>query len=223
MQESVSGLSPDSVVEYNGVYVGSVAKIEINKKDPKTVELLLKIVSTAPITRGTTATLKAKGLTGITFVALQDKGIDNTPLLVDPGESYPIIKTVPSFFLQLDTALKQLSINFRKISDSVHDLLDPENLQAFRAVMINLKDLTNNIIANQPHFNDILRNAASASQQLTPAIQSFNLRTLPAANETMGNLNDMAGNLNEASEQIKANPAVLIRGKAQRKLGPGEK
>jgi phospholipid/cholesterol/gamma-HCH transport system substrate-binding protein len=45
MQESVSGLSPDSVVEYNGVNVGSVTTIQINKKNPQIVEVLLKIDS----------------------------------------------------------------------------------------------------------------------------------------------------------------------------------
>src|SRR5476651_2573438 len=57
MQESVSGLSPDSVVEYNGVNVGGVKSIELNRRNPQLVELLLKIKTNTPITRGTKAKL----------------------------------------------------------------------------------------------------------------------------------------------------------------------
>jgi phospholipid/cholesterol/gamma-HCH transport system substrate-binding protein len=223
MQESVSGLSPDSVVEYNGVNVGSVSSIEINKKNPQIVELLLKINSSTPITQGTTAMLKAKGLTGIGFIALSDKGTDKTPLAASPGEKYPIIKTVPSFFLQLDTALRQFSVNFRKLSDNVANLLDQENLNSLRSILLNLKDLTGNLSANRPQINAILNNASRATEQLSPAIQSFSLNTLPQANDTIGNLNSAATNLDAVSQEIKQNPAILIRGKAQRTLGPGER
>jgi phospholipid/cholesterol/gamma-HCH transport system substrate-binding protein len=222
MQESVSGLSPDSVVEYNGVNVGSVTTIQINKKNPQIVEVLLKIDSNTPITQGTTATLKSKGLTGIAFIALADKGTDKSPLVASPGEKYPIIKTTPSFFLQLDTALRQLSVNFRKLSDNVASLLDQENLNSLRTILINLKDLTTNLNANRPQINSILENASRASAQLSPAIQSFSLNTLPQANDTIGNLNSAANNLNAVSAEIKQNPAIIIRGRAQRALGPGE-
>jgi phospholipid/cholesterol/gamma-HCH transport system substrate-binding protein len=222
MQESVSGLSPDSVVEFNGVNVGSVSNIKLNKKNPQIVELLLKIDSNAPITRGTTAMLKAKGLTGIAYMALQDKGNDNGPLKAEPGQPYPIIKTVPSFFLQLDTALKQLSINFRKLSDSVRDLLDQENLRSLKLILLNLKELTGNFAANRPQIDSILHNASRATQQLSPAIQTFSLQTLPSANDAIGNLNSVANNLNAVSEEVKQNPSILIRGKAPRRLGPGE-
>jgi phospholipid/cholesterol/gamma-HCH transport system substrate-binding protein len=222
MQESVSGLSPDSSVEYNGVNVGSVTSIQINQKDPQIVELLIRISSNAPITEGTTATLKSKGLTGITFIALSDKGTDKQPLEVLPGEKYPIIKTTPSFFLQLDTALRQISVNFRKLSESIRDLLDAENMKTLKTIMRNLQDITSNIALNAPQINTILLNASHASKQLSPAIQTFSIQTLPKANDAISNMNDVTRNLNQVSQELKQNPAILIRGKAQRNLGPGE-
>src|SRR5579862_5073466 len=119
MQESVSGLSIDSAVEYNGVDVGSVKSIELNHKNPKLVELLLNIKSETPITRGTVATLQAKGITGLTYVALKDKSTDLRPLVAEKGQEYPVIKTSPSIFTRIDTALSELSIKFGKISDAI--------------------------------------------------------------------------------------------------------
>src|SRR5687768_2587669 len=68
MQESVSGLSVDSTVEYNGVDVGKVKSIELNHKNPQLVEVLLSIKSTTPITRGTSATLTSRGVTGVVYI-----------------------------------------------------------------------------------------------------------------------------------------------------------
>ena len=65
MKESVSGLSIDAPVEFNGVNVGNIKNIEISQKDPQVVIVLLNVKEHTPITVGTRATLNMKGLTGI--------------------------------------------------------------------------------------------------------------------------------------------------------------
>src|SRR5438094_282825 len=70
-QESVSGLSIDAPVEYNGVNVGSVRDISLDSANPHLVKLSLNISSSAPITNGTVATLTTKGITGVMFIALK--------------------------------------------------------------------------------------------------------------------------------------------------------
>src|ERR1700728_394360 len=73
MQESVTGLSIDSPVELNGVNVGTVSSITLNRKNPQLVELLLSIRNDTPLTKGTVATLNTRGFTGIAYLALKDK------------------------------------------------------------------------------------------------------------------------------------------------------
>src|SRR5829696_616571 len=53
MQESVSGLSIDAPVEFNGVEVGKVKIIKINKDNPQLVEVLYRIKQSTPVTQGT--------------------------------------------------------------------------------------------------------------------------------------------------------------------------
>jgi phospholipid/cholesterol/gamma-HCH transport system substrate-binding protein len=229
MTESVSGLSPDSAVEYNGVNVGKVKTIQLNKKNPQLVELLLSIKKSTPITQGTVATLNAKGLTGIAIIALQDKGANTAPLVALKGEEYPIIKTAPSFFLRLDKAITQLNNNLHGVSQSIKRLLDEENLHSLREILLNLKDLTGTFAGNKKNLNAIFYNTAVASQQFAPLMQSTNhamqemiSQTIPAANAAVGNLKSITANLAGVASEIKQNPAVLIRGKTPRKLGPGE-
>jgi phospholipid/cholesterol/gamma-HCH transport system substrate-binding protein len=214
MTESVSGVNIDSVVEYNGVNVGTVKSIELDPRNPQIVSLLLKVKSETPITKGTVATLNVKGFTGIAYVALRDKGVDPTPLVATQGQLYPVIKTAPSFFLRLDTTVTKLSNSLRQLSDAMRKLLDEQNLYAIHTTLVNLREFTHALAGNSQQINAILRNTATASQQFGPLMQS--------TNATVSNFSTLGRDLSAVSSEIKQNPAVLIRGKAPRELGPGE-
>lgn len=229
MQESVTGLSLDSPVEFNGVNIGAVKSIELNHKNPQLVELLLSVKSTTPITRGTVATLNSKGVTGITYIALKDKSTDLRRLVAEPGQPYPVIPTAPSLFVRLDTALKQVSTSLRKVTESIQSVLDPENQKSIKETLHNIQEITANLASNGEKFTKILQNTVTVSAQFTPLMQStmgamkmLQAQTLPATYRLISNLDDVTRTLSEVAAEIKQNPSVLIRGKAHPPLGPGE-
>lgn len=230
MQESVSGLSIDSPVEYNGVEVGSVKNIELNHKNPQLVEVLLAIKNTTPITKGTIATLATRGITGVAYVALKDNSTDLRPLVAEPGQPYPIIRTAPSLFMRLDTAMGQLSKNFRQISQSIQSLLNEQNQKSIRDTLLNLKVITGTLASNSKKLDAILTNTSRATQNFGPLIQSgtvamrmLETQTLPAAYHLLSNLQDITQTLSEVSVDLKQNPSILIRGvNRNQELGPGE-
>lgn len=230
MRESVSGLSIDAPVEYNGVNVGTVKSISLDKRNVQLVEVLLSIQKGTPITRGTKATLNAKVLSGIASISLEDKGTDMTPLTPENGEEYPVINTAPSLYSRLDTTLTKINENFRKISDSIQSLLDEQNLKSIKQTLINIQTITATLAGDSQKIDSILKNTAIASEQLGPLIKSstttmqlIETQTIPAANQAISNLNAFSSNLSQVSQDLKQNPAVLIRGKGQPVLGPGEK
>lgn len=143
MKESVTGLNKDGPVEFNGVEVGTIDDIIINKENPQLVELRLKIKSKTPISVGTKAKLALRGaLSGEAFILLEDKGSDKRPLVKKDNEPYPVIPTTPSIIVRLDTTLTQISDgfhqlneNFHQISSSVKELLSPENLKAIKRLL----------------------------------------------------------------------------------------
>jgi phospholipid/cholesterol/gamma-HCH transport system substrate-binding protein len=229
MTESVSGLSLDSPVEYNGVNVGEVKSIELNQKNPQLVELLLAIKSATPITQGTLATLNVKGLTGIAFVALQDKGTNTNPLVAQKDQDYPVIQTSPSFFLRLDAAITKLTGSLHQVSDSIRTLLDQENLRSIKETLLNIRQITQTLAGNSKQISSILHNTSEASKQFMPLMQSgnnamqvFRTQTLPHANAAVADFSTIGNNLSIMSKELKENPSVLIRGNAPRPLGPGE-
>lgn len=229
MQESVSGLSIDSPVEFNGVSVGSVKTIQIDSKNPELVRLFLDVKSNTPISEGTVAMLASKGITGIAFIALKDKGDNPNPLVAKEGEPYPVIQTAPSLFLRLDQALSTLSENLHKVTDDISALLNKENLESIHDVLNNMQRITATMAANGKQIDAILRNAASLSGRLNPLIQSstsamriLEVQTLPATYRMLANLDAATRSLAEVTAEIKENPSIIIRGVNRNNYGPGE-
>ena len=230
MQESVSGLTVDSQVEYNGVNVGAVKSIQLDVNDPHFVDILLSIRTDTPITRGTTATLTTRGVTGLTFMALKDNSTDLRPLKAEPGQEYPIIPTTPSLFMRVDILLNKLANHIQKASEAIQQLLDKDNQASIKATLANLRDVTAVLAVNNEKLGDILVNTANASRRLGPLLQSsqstmmmLQNQTLPATYRLLSNLNESARNLSLVTSELKQNPSILIRGTQPRTLGPGEK
>lgn len=194
MQESVSGLSIDSPVEFNGVDVGTVKSIEIGHHNLQQVKVLLSLKSNTPVTQGTVATLNTRGVTGFTYIALKDKGDDLRPLVIRPPQLYGVIKTAPSLFNRLDTALSQLSKNLSQVTQSIQSVLDKDNQQSIKQTLSHLQEVTNILEA----------------------------QTLPMTYQMLNNLDDMTQSISAVTTEIKRNPAILIRGADHEPLGPGE-
>jgi phospholipid/cholesterol/gamma-HCH transport system substrate-binding protein len=231
MNESVSGLTIDSPVEYNGVGVGSVTSVHLNRQNPQVVEVILQIQTGTPITTATIATLKTRGITGITFISLKDENIATTPkpLVAVEGLPYPVIKAGPSLFTRIDTALNQLSENLHDVSQAIRTLLDKENQKSIKDILSNMQTITNELAENSGQMTTILNNTTSATRQLTSLIQSgtgtvriLETQTLPMTYRLLTNLDTMTRNLSSVSAQLKQNPSVIIRGSAPLPLGPGE-
>ncbi len=223
MNESVAGITTNSTVKYNGVDVGSVKKIALCQENPKQVQLFLQIEEHTPITAGTTATLNSQGLTGITYVSLQGSNTNQTPLTTLPGEKYPIIKTSPSLFVRLDTTLKQLTDNMNQITQDFNNVLGGKNPELFREILTNLNTTTHHLAAQSQQLDTILINTAKSTRSFPSLMNTLTQHTLPSTNEVLNNLTLMSDNLLELSDNLKQNPALLLRGQAPLPPGPGEK
>ncbi len=118
--ESVLGLNLDAPVKYRGINVGKVVKLGINPKNSEQVRVVISVDKTTPIKTTTVAKLTSQGITGLSYINLS-LGDKNSPLLtkVPPGEKYPVIKSVPSFFESFQTSVGSL---YNKISHTLENV-----------------------------------------------------------------------------------------------------
>ncbi|HEY3328041.1 MAG TPA: MlaD family protein [Novimethylophilus sp.] len=76
----VIGLNPQAAVRYRGVDVGSVREIALDPAGANAIVIRVAIDSRMRLTRSSFAKLVSQGLTGLSYIELDDSGLDKTPL-----------------------------------------------------------------------------------------------------------------------------------------------
>jgi phospholipid/cholesterol/gamma-HCH transport system substrate-binding protein len=231
-QDSVSGLIVDAPVEFHGVEVGRVKRVELS--DPRSVSILLSVKTEAPVTSATVATITARGLasrgfTGYVYVSLEDSGSRAGPLLAAAGEPYPQLRSTPSRSVNLDTTISQVNANVQVMTDLLQTVLDEKTIASLKQSVDSLQQVAQTLAANNRRLSTIVANTEQASQQFRPLLNSssdtvraLQTQVLPEAYHTLSNLNRLSTSLNGAAAKINRDPSVLVRGAATPPLGPGE-
>ena len=180
LTESVAGVGEQSPVKYNGVQVGFVKKIALNKKDPRQVELTLSIEKNIPITTSTTATLISQGITGVTYVGLSAGSSKLTRLQRVDGEPYPVIPARPSLFNQLDMIIKEVSENVNKVSMQTQRIFNEQNAAYIQNTLANIERISVVLATNSTTINQSLKNAdvfllnlANSSKEFPAVVKKF--------------------------------------------------
>ena len=238
MGEAVSGLNDESLVKYNGVKVGFISGIEINKEDPQQVKLYLKIEEGTPITVSTQASLISQGITGNNFLGLSAMTSTTELLKPMPGQKYPVITYKSSFFKQLETTIEE-------VSKGLKELINEKNTKNLSETINNLKEFTNVFAKNSKDIEKVLRDfpllmtelresvnkftdmsedVSNASDNFSTtmlagrnAIDKINQQAIPPTVTLLRRLDVIAANLEELSVELRKNPSVIIRGAAPRK------
>src|SRR5580693_5659534 len=78
----VNGLSQGGEVHFNGIKVGEITDIGLDKDDPKQIVARVRVTSDVPIRADSYATSEAQGITGVSYIQITP-GSANQPLLKD--------------------------------------------------------------------------------------------------------------------------------------------
>jgi len=207
--ESVSGLIVDAPVEFHGVEVGKVARVELT--DPGLVTVLLHVRKGAPVTPSTVATitsrgLASKGFTGYVYVSLEDDPAGAQPM-ADSGIGYPQIRTAPSRSVNMDTAIAQVNENVQYITTLLQTSLDAKTIASLKQSLESMQTITRTLADNSERMNTIIANAERATGRLEPLLASGNetaraLQTqlLPQAYKALANLDRASSRLDPLLE-----------------------
>lgn len=184
-RDPVSGLIPGSPVEFHGVEVGKVQSVELLQ--PRLVRVLLDVRREIPVTSATVATITGRGLatrgfTGYVYVSLEDNGTPGRALAAAPDSRHPLIATLPSQVVSLDTSISQLNDNVNTMRDLLQSVLDPQSVASLKRSLAGLEQATRALSSHNDQLSTILANAERASAQVQPLLQSSSVavRTLQA-------------------------------------------
>lgn len=193
-KESVSGLSVNSTVKYQGVDVGRVKDIILNPDDPEEVKITLDILRDTPVKTDTKAILVTQGLTGLVTLNLTGGSRDAPPLTAKDGHAYPVIDSAPSLFGRVDMAisrllsdqgLSQLLANLNALSKSAGSVLDDQNRALLKRTLEDVSEITRTVAERNDRLDRGLVSAAEAAENLAKMTASLN-REIPALMARIG-------------------------------------
>jgi len=125
--ESVLGLNLDAPVKYRGISVGKVAEMKINPRNSEQVEVTVTILKTTPVKVDTVAKLTSQGITGLSYINLSMGSHISDTLKTKDGAKFPVIKTIPSFFENLEKSFGNVSNRLSSTLGRTEKLLGDEN------------------------------------------------------------------------------------------------
>jgi len=202
---SVSGLDRGSPVRYLGVDVGRVRALNISRENPGSVQAIVEVEDSAPITAATRASLGLQGVTGLLYIDLRElTGADPTAPL-KKGEQYPIIDSVASDFDVFLASLPELMGRANAIVERMNRVFSDENLEALTSTLKNVRASSEGLPATARNAAALIADMRTAMVEVNGAAAS--LRGIaddsrPQVNSALQRLNAMAEHLDSASSRL---------------------
>jgi phospholipid/cholesterol/gamma-HCH transport system substrate-binding protein len=248
-RKSVSGLNPESTVFYRGIAVGKVLKVQFDPLDTGNILVPIEVDKNIALNKGVYATLRLKGVTGLTQIQLEDSGTITEPL--EPGDNPTSrIPLEPSMTDKLMNSGEELLHKADHLMQRLSALLNDENEKNIGGILGNLKTLTDKLSELQKSVDKALAGVPALSsgaqktltnidtltselQGLTKEVQSLSIKagslvdsgktsgdTL--ANTTIPKVNKLLTELQATTQQVKRVATMLEHDPQELLLGPSQ-
>jgi phospholipid/cholesterol/gamma-HCH transport system substrate-binding protein len=248
-RESVSGLNPESTVFFRGIAVGKVLKVEFDPNDSGIILVPIEVDKNIVLNKGVFATLRLKGVTGLTQIQLEDDGNAREPISPgdDPASRIPLL---PSLTDRLMNSGEEILHKADRLMVALGSVLSDDNINNIGGILGNLKSLTDKLSELQNSVDAALAGVPSLTndargtlkninkltvdlQSLTQEVKSLSIKTSKLADtgQTAGNyalqttlpkINDLLIELHATSQQVKRVATMLENNPQELLLGPSK-
>jgi phospholipid/cholesterol/gamma-HCH transport system substrate-binding protein len=167
-QGPINGLSQGGEVRFNGIKVGEVTRIALDRTNPSRVIARARLSSDVPIRTDSYATLEPLGITGVNYVQIT-AGTPSKPLLKDvtPRDRVPVVPSRRSALSDLLQGGGTVLSRTIEALDRVNRVLSDQNIKTFGAALSDTQAVT----AELRERKDIIADAQKALQDADTAIQ----------------------------------------------------
>jgi phospholipid/cholesterol/gamma-HCH transport system substrate-binding protein len=200
---SVSGLNPQAPVRLRGVQIGKVQSIEFDYEDPKLILITILVKGGSRITRGTFAQLGAQGITGTSYVMLEDDG--KLPEFLPPStDKASRIFVKRALFDEIANSGQDILFQVSKVTKHLEVLLSEPNQEKLVGAIGAVRSMSERI--------DVLAKALEPGAKNLPALAGDARKTMASADAA---LRELAPALQEAKTAL-SSVDKLAREYAQR-------
>jgi phospholipid/cholesterol/gamma-HCH transport system substrate-binding protein len=242
---AVTGLGKGTVTRYNGIEVGRVADLAFDPNDPQRVIVTMQMQPNLNIREDSVASIESQGFTGGAFLEIAG-GTAASPILVaHEGQRYPVIRTQPSTFAELQQSAPQVVAKLNVAAARINDLLNDDNRRAIAHILANL-DETTQVIARRSadidativNANKAMINLSNVSNKVSPILDHVDLTVtkfgklsddadafingdgLAQLTDLIGEVRRMVANITQATDQLNRTPTKLLFGDRRKGYEP---
>lgn len=165
-KEAVTGLTVGGAVQYNGIQVGEVRRLSLDRDNPSEVIARVRVTGGTPVKADTIAKLTFTGLTGVAIIQLSGGTPASGALAAKEGQE------VPRIYAQ-ESALQKLLTSSEDIVTSVNDLLlrlsllmRQENIDKVAATIDHIEKITGETAAHAGEIGTAIADLSEASRAL---------------------------------------------------------
>ena len=204
-ENDVGGLMLGGPVFYLGVDVGNVTAMDIIPGNPMRVRVNAEVLKSAPINAGTYASLSYQGITGVAVIKLNPDPGEHGALERDPESGYPVIPVRDIGFSALLSKAPEIVDRLDSVLRNIDDVLGDENRRLVNKILVDVSTTTGALASSEDSIAEIPELLAETIEELQSSIRQ--IRTLamdlePGLESTLANLEQMTGNLVEATARI---------------------
>lgn len=184
-KEAVTGLSKGGIVQYNGIAVGEVRELSLDKTDPRKVIARVRVAADTPVKVDTKAKLAIVGLTGVAQIQLSGGSPRSERLTAVRDQKVPVILADTSAFQKLLESSEDIVTTASEVLLRVKQVLSDDNLARVSQSLANIEAVTTTLSDERGDIGELIRNAREASARLE--------RTLASTESLMGKVDGELG------------------------------
>jgi len=173
-KQSLEGLQLGGDVNMQGIKVGRVERISIDRGNINRVNVQVRVARRTPVSTNTLAVVARNLVTGIARINLETPGTPGPELVDIPdGENYPVITEGTSNIEQIARTANNLVISAEATLEHLGKLLDEDNRKAFSETLSGVRDLAVGLSSRLDAFDRTARTLDRTAVAITETARSF--------------------------------------------------
>jgi phospholipid/cholesterol/gamma-HCH transport system substrate-binding protein len=209
-RDAVSGLQPQATVRYRGIAVGKVASIDFDPKVKGNVRVRITVDERVPLTTSSYATLSYQGVTGLAFIAIDDKG-ESQVALTPNNDDPPRIPLKPSVLAQLQDRGEAIINQIDEVTRKANTLLGDDNQKRIADALENIAQASASANQLTRSLDNTVKNGLNPALAALPPLIDRTKDTMGTVKTAAGDVSRVANNFNGTVNRLNAKDGPLDR------------
>lgn len=203
----VRGLSTGGEVFFNGIRVGEVTRLSLDRTDPDKVKARIRITSDTPVRSDSRAGLEPQGVTGVNYIQIS-AGTVKAPMLraATPVGEIPVIQAKPSALESLLQGGGDVLTRTVEALDSINRLLSDDNIAQMSGTVRDIHALTTSFASHRDVLDRLgaaIDGVRTASVQVSALASSSTTLVNGDGRRTLANAAEAATELKQAAQDAR--------------------